>query len=192
MIRKATATIRGISTYSPSKHYDVPKIGRETHADYEARTWRERIHANPITDEIEIPAMALKNALQGAASFLGQKIPGRGQKTFAAYFKGAVLTMEPMTIGQKKSEVPGKQFFVPSDGKTGGGSRVNKTFAEVTPPWGGQATFFVLDETITPKVFEEHLKAAGSFIGLGRFRPQNGGFYGRFMVDLIEWEAVEG
>jgi hypothetical protein len=31
-------------------------------------------------------------------------------------------------------------------------------------------------------VFEHHLHEAGKFIGIGRFRPRNNGFYGRFDV----------
>jgi hypothetical protein len=31
------------------------------------------------------------------------------------------------------------------------------------------------------------LEEAGKFIGLGRFRPQNGGFYGRFAVAKVVW-----
>ena len=48
-------------------------------------------------------------------------------------------------------------------------------------------TFFVLDETITEDVFLNHLTQAGQFIGIGRFRPRNNGFYGRFAVDKVEW-----
>ena len=36
-------------------------------------------------------------------------------------------------------------------------------------------------------VFEDHLKEAGNFIGVGRFRPRMNGFYGRFKVDKIDW-----
>ena len=30
------------------------------------------------------------------------------------------------------------------------------------------------------------LEAAGQFIGIGRFRPQNGGFYGRFRISKLK------
>jgi hypothetical protein len=44
-----------------------------------------------------------------------------------------------------------------------------------------------LDETVTPPVFEEHLREAGSFVGVGRFRPRQGGYYGRFVVERVTW-----
>jgi hypothetical protein len=36
-------------------------------------------------------------------------------------------------------------------------------------------------------VFAEHLREAGNFIGVGRFRPEKGGYYGRYKVNGIEW-----
>ena len=33
-----------------------------------------------------------------------------------------------------------------------------------------------------------HLKEAGQFIGLGRFRPRKNGYYGRFEIVSIAWE----
>jgi hypothetical protein len=32
-------------------------------------------------------------------------------------------------------------------------------------------------------VLEHFLRVAGALIGIGRFRPENGGFYGRFTVE---------
>ena len=51
--------------------------------------------------------------------------------------------------------------------------------------------FYILDDTITEDVFKEHLEEAGKFIGIGRFRPRNNGFYGRFAVDKIEWSEAQ-
>lgn len=48
--------------------------------------------------------------------------------------------------------------------------------------------FLILDEIITEEVFREHLADAGSFIGIGRFRPRNNGFYGRFLVESVDWK----
>jgi len=57
----------------------------------------------------------------------------------------------------------------------------------VIPKWEGEVEIHVLDETITHEVLEEHLVQAGQFIGLGSFRPENRGIYGRFrLVNLKE------
>jgi len=56
----------------------------------------------------------------------------------------------------------------------------------MVPTWEGDVIFYVLDDTITEKVFRYHLEQAGKFIGIGRFRPRKNGFYGRFeVVDLV-------
>ena len=77
-------------------------------------------------------------------------------------------------------------YFVPADGRRGSGKRVTKHFP-VIQKWAGDVMFYVLDETITEDVFREHLEEAGRFIGIGRFRPRNNGFYGRFTVKSVKW-----
>jgi hypothetical protein len=56
--------------------------------------------------------------------------------------------------------------------------------------WGGQVTFLVSDERITPAIFERHIRAAGEYVGLGRFRPENPicGTNGKFRVTEIKWQ----
>ena len=48
-------------------------------------------------------------------------------------------------------------------------------------------TFLVLDEKVTKDIFARVLELAGSLVGIGRFRPQNRGYYGRFQVNSMEW-----
>ena len=96
--------------------------------------------------------------------------------------------MDTVPLNVKKDDVPGEWYFVPSDGRRGGGSRVKKCFP-VIREWSGDVTFHILDDTITQDVFEHHLSEAGKFIGIGRFRPRNNGFYGRFKVDNIKYVA---
>ena len=44
----------------------------------------------------------------------------------------------------------------------------------------------MVDETITKDVLLKHLEQAGNFIGVGRWRPINGGMYGRFAVKALK------
>jgi len=46
--------------------------------------------------------------------------------------------------------------------------------------------FHVIDETVTRDVLAQHLAEAGKLIGIGRFRPRNNGYYGRFNVTSLE------
>jgi len=54
--------------------------------------------------------------------------------------------------------------------------------------WKATVSFHVIADEITQDVFEETLRQAGSFVGVGRFRPENGGAYGRWRVEKIEWQ----
>lgn len=184
-MKTAIATLKSLSPYSQSRYYDTPKLNKEGPKDYEARTWRDRLHA---TEEgnVYIPPMAFKNCLSEIAKFLGKQIPGRGKSSYTKHFEAGVLVTDPLVLAIKKDSVPGEWLHVPSDGVRGSGKRVLKCFPAIQE-WSGDVTFYIFDDTITPEVFEEHLKEAGSFIGIGRFRPRNNGFYGRFTVEKVRW-----
>lgn len=190
MAIKVVCDLESLSQYSQSRHYTEPeKMQKETAADYEKRTWRERMHYDEA-GQVMIPPMAPKLCIAEAARFLGMKIPGRRNATFTKNFEAGILVLDPIPLGIHKDKVPGEWLFVPSDGKRGGGSRVDKCFPMIAK-WASQVIFHVLDRTITKDVFETHLKEAGNFIGLGRFRPRNNGYYGRFALRKMDWVEEE-
>lgn len=185
----AKAYLKSDSPYSQSRYVEKKKKQKELDADFEARTWRQRCHVmrnGPDEGKIYIPPMSFKHALAGAAKYLGIKIPGKRNATWTKHFKSGVLVQDPLVLPIRADEVDGEWLFVPSDGRPGGGSRVSKCFPFITE-WQGEVTFYVLDETITEDAFAYHLEQAGRFMGIGRFRPQNGGYYGRFSVNNIDW-----
>jgi len=179
----ATVHLKSISPYSQSRHYtNPPKTDKETAADYEKRTWRERMHYDS-DGYVFIPPMALKNSLAEAAQFLGEKIPGKRGATWAKHFLAGILVTEGIRLPIKKDDVPGQWLFLPPDGKKGGSSRVDKCFGVINE-WDGEATYYILDETITKEAFARHIKEAGQFIGIGFFRPPSGGYWGRYTAEV--------
>jgi hypothetical protein len=48
-------------------------------------------------------------------------------------------------------------------------------------------TWYILDDIINEKVFTQVLRSCGLLVGIGRFRPEKRGFYGRFRVDSVKW-----
>lgn len=188
-MRICDATLESASPYSQSRCYETERGDKESHKDFERRTWRDRVHA---TDDgtIYIPPMSFKNALSEVAKYLSEQIPGKGKATYTKHFEAGVLVTEPTILSVKKDEVDGEWLFVPSDGRRGGGSRVWKCFPLIKS-WKGTVRFHILDDTITPDVFNKHLSQAGSFIGIGRFRPRNNGFYGRFRVASTKWSQQD-
>jgi hypothetical protein len=184
-------TLESVSPYSQSKKYYVEKFDRELPKDYETRTWRERQHYDS-EGRVFIPPMAIKNCLAEAAKFLSIQIPGKGKATYTKHFEAGTLVTEPLLLVAPsgkfvhKDEVEGQWLFVDSGGKRGGSNRVDRCFP-VVPQWTASGQVIVLDEIITEDVMKEHLEKAGAFIGIGRFRPRNNGFYGRFKVARMDW-----
>ena len=181
------------SPYSQSAKHDTPFKDRESHDDYDRRTWREKSTTNK-EGVICIPAMALKQCIDTAAYKLGEKIPGRRGSTFKSFFAsgffcdGDVPLMNGKPI--KKDDTDSVQISANADGRRGSGSRVPRRFPVISK-YHGVAEFTILDDVITPEVFERHAKAAGLIVGIGRFRPENGGTNGRFRVTKFEWEELQ-
>lgn len=174
--------LKSASPISFGRHHTTPKKDRELANEYEHRTWQERLHYT-AEGEVFIQPMALKNCLASTAKFLGLQIPGKGKSTYTKHFESGLLCTDPIKLGIHKDTVEREVLFVPSDGIRGSGKRVEKVFPLIRE-WQGEATLYVLDDILSQKVLETHLDAAGKFIGLGRFRPQNNGFYGRFAASI--------
>lgn len=181
----ATVELESVSPYSQSKHHYEPKLDRELPKDYETRTWRSRMHVDDA-GVVFIPPMALKNCISEAAKFLGIQIPGKGKSTYTKHFEAGLLVTDGPSLGIKAAEVEGEWLFLPSNGVRGDGKRVDKCYPLIKK-WSCTATYYILDEIVTEDVFRDHLEKAGSFIGLGRFRPRQNGFYGRFAVKSLKW-----
>lgn len=184
-MKTVSVTLKSVSPISFSRYYKVDKLEKESPADFEKRTWRERLHYDESGD-VFIPPMALKSCLAEAAKFLSMRIQGKGQATWSKHFQAGVLVTDPIMLGVKKDAVPGEWLLVSSTGTRGGGKSVEKCFP-VIQKWSGTTNFLILDESITKDIFSYHLEQAGMLIGLLRFRPRNGGYYGRFAVDQIAW-----
>ena len=185
----AKTQLKSVSPYSPSRNHNSPKKEKESHADYEKRTWREKAH---FTDGgiVVIPQMAFKLCLEECAKYLSIQIKGKGKSTYTKHFTAGVLVTDPLPIGIKKDDLQENELFLPADGQRGGGKRVWKSFP-IIHEWEGTVLWHILDQTVTEEVFLYHIKQAGMFIGLGSFRPRNGGYFGRFEVVGHSWSEVE-
>lgn len=183
---------RSRSPYSQSKFIDteeVPAQGKESKDSYEKRTWLNRVHTRE--DGVTyMPPMSLKKALEGASAYLG-KIPGQKNATYTKRFKSGVLITDEIKLTAngktvKKEQWEGEWLHLDAGGKAGqGGTRVKRCMPRLRA-WEATATIYVIDEIIDEDVLERALTDAGRFVGVGRFRPEKGGFYGRFVVDSIE------
>ena len=185
-MHRAKCELKSISPYSQSRYIREKKTRDETHADFEKRSWQMRCHFNE-KGNVYIPPMSFKNCLSEAAKYKSIQIPGKGKSTYTKHFEAGVLVVDPLVLDVTKETLASEWLHLPSDGRRGGTTRVDKCFPLIQS-WAGLVEFLVLDEIITEEVFTEHLNDAGSFIGIGRFRPRNNGFYGRFSVESVNWE----
>lgn len=191
-MRVCIAHLVGVTAYSQSKQVDpevFPKLEKEKHDDYDKRLWREKSTFVNGTDEVGIPAMALKMTLDEACKRLGLQVPGRGKTTYAKFFVAGQICEADVPIGTRKDELESIDIWANADGVRGSGKRVKRRFPYIRK-WKGQARFALLDDIIPQDVFEKCLIEAGRLIGIGRFRPEKGGLLGRFQVAKFEWSEV--
>jgi hypothetical protein len=177
--------LESVTPYGPGKFYEVPKLPKELSKDYEIRTWRERCNYDK-EGFVFFPRMGFKYCLISASAFLDEQIPGKGKRTYKKRFEAGIDIIEDLHLPFRKDEVEGEWFMVPSDGKAGGTTRVPKCFP-VIPTWDGDLRILVMDDLITKPVLEKHVAEAGKFVGIGRFRPERRGFYGRFIYTSVEY-----
>ena len=188
MPKIATATIESISPYSASRMHDTPKLEKERMDEYELRTWREKLTTDEEGNAV-IPAMAFKQALDRCAKVLGIQVPGKGKATFTKHFLSGCICEADVPLGIHKNDALPVTINAHADGVRGSGKRVKRTFPQV-PKWSSQARFIILDDAITKDVFERVLRESGQFVGVGRFRPENGGLNGRYKVTKVEWQEI--
>jgi hypothetical protein len=184
-MKTARVTLVGTAPLVQSRYHNEPKLPKEGADAYEARTWRNKAH---ILDDgcAHVSPLALKNCVSEAAKYLSLQIPGKGKSTYSKHFLAGIIVTDWPSLGVKKEAMDGEWRHVDSTGQKGGNKRVLRCYP-IFRNWKIQVDYLVLDQTITEEVFQQHLEEAGRFIGIGSFRPRNGGIDGRFKVQSIEW-----
>lgn len=187
-MRICKLSIEGTSPYSQSRQHEEPKLEKETHDDYDRRTWRSKL----TTDNngvVVIPGIAIKQALDRAAQMLSLQVPGKGKATYTKSFVSGVSVFEDVALGIHRDNVASIRISANADGRRGSGKRVPRIFPVIPAPWAGEVDVYILDDTLPDQVFQQVAVAAGKLVGVGRFRPQNGGSNGRFKISKFEWRT---
>lgn len=190
MHREARITLKGLSPYSAGKVFETrQKNDSETHDEFENRCWAERLNVDADGNGY-IPGQAFSKSIQVAAKRFAGKIPGKGNATWSKFFESGIICLENFPLGVTRETVASERLFVPSDGVAGSGKRVFKNFP-VVHKWGGTIMIMILEDSITKKIFEQVCGKAFSMVGLGRWRPERGGLFGRAEIISIEWSEVQ-
>ena len=163
--------------------------------DFDKRTWAQHLHQAP-DGVVFLPAPAVKIALYDCAKLLGEKVKGKGQSTYTKHFEAGVMAVGDFALTDHQGEpilathVQAERLFLNADGVKGSGKRCWRLYP-VIPEWKTRVTILVFDMIINPEKLEEYLRHAGKMIGFGRWRPRNGGQYGRFTVQNFKVEELK-
>ena len=207
-IPEMRVVLQGSGCYSPARAFETKKGKKEDPEEFDVAHWRERAHTN-ADGNLVMPTSAFHLALLSMARQNGEKIVGRGTKTYQDMFatglvvsagpgyeagdEGFVLVRDAAGKPIHIDRVACDQRMVPADGMPSylaraGSKRVMRRFPIIGPGWNVGLVIAVLAPTITRDVLARHLRDAGLLIGLGRWRPQSRGNYGRFTVTSAEWK----
>jgi len=182
--------IEGLSRLAWSKR--IPKCPSKTdQREWEESHARARFHTDD-DGNVCIPSMAVKNGLTAIARYLSEKI-GKGHATYTKHFRSGVQVLGadfPLLPATKPDDLHVEWLDLPSNPSSQSGARVEKLMPYL-PTWKTQGDLLVVDATITEAIMTRYFQELGQLIGLGRFRPENGGFYGRFKLETHTVESYK-
>jgi hypothetical protein len=177
--------IVGTSSLLYGRPYEEKKLEGEQPEDYENRTWMNRTHVHS-SGKLCLPGLNWKRGIDGAAKHLGQKIPGKGNKTWTRVFLPGIQCYDPTLFDATMDDIEPWPAFVPASGVPGDGKRVWRKFP-LLKEWATTVEYHIIDPSITQKVMEPHLEKLG-MLGMGTWRGGRGGFFGRFEIKKIIWQ----
>lgn len=158
-----------------------------------AKTIKVKVKADPLTEAamsvyadsagfMWMPAQAFKSSAVNGGK--GRKI---GRLAVNGIIKSTVFPAEERVSlynPTTRKPIAATEFEVDTRravNKTAGGIIVSR--AKVFP-WSCKVVF-EMDETISPDVIEQVLNIAGRTVGVGAFRPEKGGPFGRYTARMV-------
>lgn len=126
-----------------------------------------------------LPAEHIRGALINAGAFLKAKV-GNSRKSMKNIV-AAMFFVEPEQISLPDYDTIDKRSAV--------NKNVKARVITIRPKWSNWKAKFTLivdNDTITKETIKELFEYAGNYVGIGSFRPQNNGMFGRFDVETIK------
>lgn len=123
------------------------------------------------------PCEAFTKAMVKAAA--GKKI---GKMFATAALKGAVFITEPFAIIEDENGKPATKYIIDRRPAVVGKSRILRC-RPCFPKWRMRVAFEVDTAIISQANLKDCLALAGRIIGIGDYRPEKGGGFGRFRVE---------
>lgn len=157
----------------------------ETSDEYQARTWRERAHYDE-DGFLCIPARGVEKAIHNTARYTGGNL-GCGS------WAGAVMRGVRVAGDAELKPHMTREDLVAHRWHSRRCGRKTELFLRMFPmveEWSATFRIIVSDYRLSQERLEDYLTLAGIINGLGIWRPQNGGNYGRFKVVSVRWSPT--
>lgn len=175
-MKKYKVEIKGITPLLHNKPeeygFDVQWIEKQASTDYEKEAIKKLYTDAGKT--IYQPATHIERALIEAGKKI--KMKGSGKANYSKYF-GSMISIEEFEIVHKnpKYEIHKTLVVIPST--KGRVMRYRPMFRD----WA--LTFHInFEDEISPPVVKEALEIAGKYVGIGDWRPEKKGKFGKFQV----------
>jgi len=127
-----------------------------------------------VDDEPCIPGVYFKNAITEAAKQF--KIVGKGKSTYSK------LVGSTVQIGEEYCVIDGGYEVF----RISGVNPMTKGRVMISRPrfnkWKTKCTILLMDDGVPPNVMNDMLVHAGQYVGVGDWRPDKKGMFGKFIV----------
>jgi len=164
---------------------DKPNKAKEDKLEAERANWREKLYFDENGDTF-IPGENFHQCLKDGAQYWGQKIPGEGNKTYTDVILKSIV-VDDADLGLNKNDPLFIPFGKNCNGNPSKGKKSGCKVYKIRPilmPWQCTFTFHVMDARLTFPVLNTIINYAGTFAGIGDWRP----VYGRF--EIVELKEV--
>lgn len=164
---------------------DKVNKAKEDKLEKERATWREKLYYDDEGNTF-IPGENFHQCLKEGTQYWGQKIAGEGNKTYTDVIVKS-LVVEDSYLSLKKDSTAFVPFGKNCNGNPSKGKKSGCKVYKIRPllmPWECTFVFHVFDARLTVPILQTILNYAGTFAGLGDWRP----VYGRF--EIVRFEAI--
>lgn len=127
-----------------------------------------------------LPSIAFRNALIYAVG--GKKV---GKRSARAIVSAGVFNADHATTLLDDKDKPLKKYAIDTRSVLIMKARILRS-RPMFEPWHAQVKLDIDLDLLDPKVIEENLNEAGTICGVGDYRPQKTGPFGRFTAKLIK------
>ena len=185
-MKTAVLKLISASPMTQSRKHNEPKLDKELDNAWDERNWKRKAHVNK-DGRVLIPGFAIKCAVVAAAKYSGDQIPGKGKSTWTKKFQCGLIIPDDAITNRTEKDLQKIVINANADGIRGSGKRVERRFPQLVS-WEAEISMIIGDEILTKDVLLTYFKQAGQFIGVGQYRPENGGNNGRFTVELVSYK----